>query len=100
MSETILTARLLIRRFSPDDWRDLYEYLSQEETVKFEPYGAYTEAESVAEASRRAGDADFWAVCLKDGGKLISMISLFPHIFNLVHPPHQNQLSDRADRHG
>lgn len=32
------TERLVIRRFQPEDWLDLYEYLSQEEVVKYEPY--------------------------------------------------------------
>lgn len=31
------TERLIIRRFRPDDWRDLYEYLSQVRVLKHEP---------------------------------------------------------------
>jgi RimJ/RimL family protein N-acetyltransferase len=70
------TQRLLIRRFSPDDWRDLHEYLSQPEVVQFEPYDIFAEAASQREAARRAGDPAFWAVCLRDGGKLIGNIYL------------------------
>jgi RimJ/RimL family protein N-acetyltransferase len=67
----IKTARLTIRRFSADDWRDLYEYLSQEETVKYEPYGVYTEEAAKDEAIRRAEDGAFWACELNDSGKVI-----------------------------
>jgi Acetyltransferases, including N-acetylases of ribosomal proteins len=70
------TKRLLIRRFLPDDWKDLYEYLSQEEVVKYEPYGVFTEESSRREAISRSIDNNFWAVCLKDAGKLIGNIYL------------------------
>ena len=70
------TNRLTIRRFSPDDWRDLYEYLSQYETVKYEPYEIFTEEESKREAIRRSENDAFWAVCLKSSGKLIGNIYL------------------------
>ncbi|OMF86470.1 GNAT family N-acetyltransferase [Paenibacillus sp. FSL R7-0273] len=65
------TERLILRRFKPEDARDLYEYLSREDVVKFEPYGVHNEAQCEAEALRRSGDPAFWAVCLKDSGKLI-----------------------------
>ena len=70
------TERLLIRRFAPDDWRDLFEYLSQESVVRYEPYGVFTEEESRKEAVRRSEDNHFRAVCLKDGGKLIGNLYL------------------------
>lgn len=67
----IETKRLIIRRFKADDWRDLYEYLSKEEVVAFEPYDVYTEEGAKEEALRRSKDANFWAVCLKETGKVI-----------------------------
>lgn len=70
------TERLLIRRFTPDDWQDLYAYLSQAAVVQYEPYEAFTEAACKQEAIRRSEDNRFWAVCLKDRGKLIGNISL------------------------
>lgn len=70
------TERLSIRRFSPEDWQDLHEYLSQENVVKFEPYGVFTQEECRQEAARRAGDPSFWAVYLKDCGKLIGNVYL------------------------
>ena len=68
------TERLIIRRFRPEDWEDLHEYLSQEEVVKFEPYGVFTEEASQQESIDRSGNDDFWAVCLKDTNKLIGNI--------------------------
>jgi RimJ/RimL family protein N-acetyltransferase len=70
------TLRLILRRFTPDDWRDLHEYLSQPETVRFEPYDIFTEEAAKREAERRAGDESFIAVCLKACGKLIGNIYL------------------------
>ena len=65
------TERLILRRFCPEDWKDLHEYLSDPEVVCYEPYEVFTETQSREEAARRSGDGDFWAVCLKDGGKVI-----------------------------
>ncbi len=62
---------MLLRRFTPCDWQDLYEYLSDEKVVEFEPYPAYSKEQAVAEAKRRAENNSFWAVCLKENGKLI-----------------------------
>ncbi|MGF7144489.1 RimJ/RimL family protein N-acetyltransferase [Anaerotaenia torta] len=70
------TKRLLIRRFLPDDWQDLFEYLSQEEVVKYEPYEVFTEEQSRQEAIRRSERPDFWAVCLQDTGRLIGNVYL------------------------
>ena len=72
----IETQRLLIRPFDPADWEDLHEYLSDEKVVRYEPYSVYTADESRLEAVRRSNDPAFWAVCLKDGGKLIGNLYL------------------------
>ena len=65
------TERLIIRRFSPEDGQDLYEYLSDEDVIFFEPYKAFGREEAINEAKRRAADKAFWAVCLKENSKLI-----------------------------
>jgi len=39
----IETERLIIRRFKSDDWKDFYEYFSNEEVLKFEPYKPFSE---------------------------------------------------------
>ena len=76
------TERLWIRRFTPEDWRDLHGHLSREEVVRYEPYGVFTEEESKREAVRRSEDGRFWAVCLKDGGKLIGNLYLSQGAFD------------------
>lgn len=68
------TERLILRRFSYDDWRDLYEYLSQESVVKYEPYGVCTEDECKEEALSRSKEEAFWAVCLKENNRLIGNV--------------------------
>ncbi|WP_039835027.1 GNAT family N-acetyltransferase [Paenibacillus sonchi] len=69
--EVLETQRLTIRGFQPEDWEDLHEYLSREEVVRYEPYGVFDEQASQAEALRRSADPAFWAVCLKESGKMI-----------------------------
>lgn len=70
------TQRLLVRRFRPDDAQDLYEYLSQPEVVRYEPYDPYSLAHARQEAAARARSDDFFAVCLKSNGKLIGNLYL------------------------
>jgi len=68
------TKRLTIRKFSPDDHKDLHGYLSRKSVVKYEPYDVFTEEACKLEAERRSADARFFAVCLKETGKLIGNI--------------------------
>ncbi len=72
----IETERLIIRRFIEEDWKDLYEYLSDEEVVKFEPYDVYSEEQTKIEAINRSKMDSFYAVCLKENNKLIGNIYL------------------------
>ena len=65
------TLRLLLRRFSPSDSQALYEYLSDEQVVRFEPYDVHTLEECEQAALRRSTNDAFWAICLKDTGSLI-----------------------------
>lgn len=76
------TARLIIRRFLPGDWQDLFEYLSQKEVVKYEPYDVFTEERAKQEAIDRSNNPSFWAVCLQTTGKLIGNIYLSEQKFN------------------
>ena len=68
------TERLIIRKFKKDDWKDLYEYLSQESVVKYEPYDVYNEDASKQEAIYRSQNDAFWGVCLKQNNKLIGNV--------------------------
>ena len=78
----IETQRLLIRPFDPADWEDLHEYLSDGQVIRYEPYGVFTADESRQEAARRSSDPAFWAVCLKDSGKLIGNLYLAGQSFD------------------
>lgn len=78
----IVTDRLIIRRFEQNDWQDMYEYLSDEEVVKYEPYEVYSEDQAKNEADRRSGDEAFYAVCIKENGKLIGNLYLGKGDFN------------------
>jgi RimJ/RimL family protein N-acetyltransferase len=71
------TERLMIRRFRPEDGADLYDYLSREVVVRFEPYGVFSLEQAEREAEKRADDEAFWAVCLKESGKLIGNVYFF-----------------------
>lgn len=71
----IETERLIIRYFQESDTKDLYDYLSKELVVKYEPYDTYSYEETVLEAKRRTTDKKFYAVALK-GGKVIGNIYL------------------------
>lgn len=71
MGYIIETERLIVRSFKPEDWKDLYDYLSDEEVVAYEPYKPFTEDESIKEAARRSTDKAFFAVELKESGKVI-----------------------------
>jgi RimJ/RimL family protein N-acetyltransferase len=76
------TERLTIRGFRSDDWRDLHEYLSQPETVRYEPYEPFSLDEAKREAKHRADDKNFYAVCLKECTKLIGNIYLAKRDFD------------------
>lgn len=65
------TQRLIIRPFRPEDHEDLYEYLSDEEVVRYEPYPPYTREQCRQEAINRSNSEDYLAVCLKTSGKVI-----------------------------
>lgn len=65
------TERLIVRKFVPDDWQDLYEYFSDAEILKFEPYEPLNEEQCREAAIYRSQSSNFFAVCLKDNKKLI-----------------------------
>lgn len=65
------TERLVIRQFTAEDYQDLYEYLSDEEAVKYEPYEVYTLDACKEEAACRSKNGSFLAVILKETNKLI-----------------------------
>lgn len=74
--KNIITDRLILRKFKQNDWQDLYEYLSDKEVVKFEPYDIYSEDQAKEETISRSNNESFYAVCLKKNGKLIGNLYL------------------------
>ncbi len=70
------TERLTIRFFEESDYNDLYEYLSDEETIRFEPYEVFSLEQCIQEAKQRAENHEFYAVCQRDTGKVIGNLYL------------------------
>lgn len=86
ISLPIRTERLYLRRFLPEDAENLYAYLSDEETVRFEPYPPLDPETCRAEAEERAENPDFIAVCTPPdaeypAGKLIGHVFFSPCAF-------------------
>lgn len=74
----LVTRRLVIRRMHPNDWKDLYAYLSDPETVLYEPYGVYSREDAILETANRANMPEFLAVCLQSSGKMIGNLYFAP----------------------
>lgn len=70
------TKRLRIRYFTKNDYHDLFEYLSDENTYKYEPGKPINIDESKKLCAERAKNKIFWAVVLKSENKLIGHIYL------------------------
>ena len=76
------TNRLILRRYTSDDLSDLYEYLSDEEVVKFEPYKPMSLEETKDNLNWRIGTDEMIAVELKETHKMIGNIYLGKRDFN------------------
>ena len=72
----IETERLRLRRFREDDLNDLYEYQSDPEVVRYEPYQPATPAEAKDSLVWRISTEEMIAVELKRCGKLIGNVYL------------------------
>ncbi len=70
------TDRLVLRRFRKEDLQDLYEYLSDEETVRFEPYKPMDMDEVNANLDWRISTDEMIAVELRSNHKLIGNVYL------------------------
>ena len=76
------TDRLILRRYHQEDLQDLYEYLSDEEVVKYEPYRAMDMEETIRELDVRIASGEMIAVVLKENGKLIGNLYLSQRDFD------------------
>lgn len=78
------TERLILRRYTADDLSDLYEYLSDEEVVRYEPYKPMSLAETKDNLNWRIGTDEMIAVELKETYKMIGNIYLGKRDFNFL----------------
>ena len=75
------TARLIIRNFRADDWRDLQEMIIKYQASEYSRYDGKwpTSADEIKDITKWfAGGDGHLAVCLKTTGKLIGFIALKP----------------------
>lgn len=72
--ETILTERLVLRPFWETDYDDLYECLSQLRDDEFEGYPGITYENGRQHLAYRIGSEEFYAVELRESGKVIGNI--------------------------
>ena len=70
------TERLILRRYCKDDLQDLYEYLSDEEVVKYEPYKPMSIEEVKNNLEWRISADEMIAAELKSNKKMIGNIYL------------------------
>ena len=68
------TDRLILRRYYKKDLQDLYEYLSDEEVVKYEPYKAMDMKEVEGNLDWRISTDEMIAVVLKADNKMIGNV--------------------------
>ena len=66
----IETERLILRRYKNSDLEGLYRYLSDPETVRYEPYRPMSREEAGDELQRRIASNEMIAVELRDGGEI------------------------------
>lgn len=72
----IETPRLILRRYKESDLEGLYQYLSDPEVVRFEPYRTMDMEETKAELQRRIASDEMIAAELKETGAIIGNVYL------------------------
>ncbi|MGN1158945.1 MAG: GNAT family N-acetyltransferase [Lachnospiraceae bacterium] len=70
------TERLILRRYQKNDLTDLYEYLSDPEVVRYEPYKPMSMSETESNLDWRISSDELIAVELKSNHKMIGNIYL------------------------
>lgn len=65
MKLPITTGRLIIRRYAEKNLNDLYEYLCDEEIMRFEPYNALSFEETKKSLEWRISSDEIFAIELK-----------------------------------
>ena len=72
--DEIITERLILRAFRKSDYDDLFEFLSQLEHDEFEGYPGITYENGRKHLAYRVGSEEFYAVVLKETGRVIGNI--------------------------
>ena len=75
----IVTPRLVVRAFQPEDADQLFEYLSNAEIYQFEPGEPVDHQQAVKRAEEMSSSSYFWAVELQAESKVIGQI-YFEHV--------------------
>jgi ribosomal-protein-alanine N-acetyltransferase len=70
----IETKRLVIRKFKKEDFEDFFEYISDEETVKFEPYKPMSTEEAKESLEWKISSDEMFAAVEKSSGKVIGNV--------------------------
>ena len=78
------TERLILRRYIKEDLQDLFEYLSDKETVKYEPYKPLSFDETVENLQWRIGTDEITAVELKNSHKMIGNVYMGKRDFDAM----------------
>lgn len=78
------TERLILRRYRAEDLSDLWEYLSDPEVVKYEPYRPMSAEEAKENLQWRIGTAEMIAVELKSSHKMIGNIYMGKREFDAL----------------
>ena len=75
----IETKRLILRPFLETDAADVYEYLKEPEVNCFASMKLHSLDEAREEMKKRLGETEYYfAITLKDGGKVIGEIDAYP----------------------
>lgn len=78
------TDRLILRTYKTQDLQDYYEYVSNPEVVKFEPYKPMTIEQAEKDLHYRIKSDEFIAVELKENHKMIGNVYLGKRDFNTL----------------
>ncbi len=88
----IETERLILRPFVETDAADVYEYLHEPAVNCFASMRLNTPDDAKAEMKKRAGETEYYfAITLKDGGKVIGEIDAYPE----AGEPHEGETAPK-----
>ena len=78
--------RLILRPFLETDAADVYEYLKESAVNRFARMKQGSLDEDRAEMKKRLGETEYYfAITLKDGGKVIREIDAYPEAVSYTH---------------